>query len=637
MSTFWKRFALVAWDVVAWLLAAVAFVLVRHDLALSERMWERVFTYVAVGVVIQLAVGFFTHLYLGRSRIGSFDEVTQLGLLVLVLSVVLGIFFLAAFPGFSRGAVVLIPPLAFLLMVFGRWVYRSLVSDPRRARNAEESVVPALIYGAGDAGREIARLVHTSDTPPYRIVGFVDDDPAKHYLRIRGHRVAGRGRDLISVAEAKGAEVVVLAITGATPALVQRVADQCKLAGLRLLIIPPVSELIAGRVHLEQIRELDVRDLLGRREIEIDLSEIADYVGGKVVLVTGAGGSIGSELAQQVLGLEPAMLVLLDRDESAIHATSLRLYGSGLLDRDDLSLCDIRDREALRRVFERHRPDVVLHAAALKHLPMLERHPEEGWKTNVLGTLNVLQFAHEFGTRHFVNVSTDKAADPTSVLGQTKRFAERLTAWYATTHDLPYLSVRFGNVLGSRGSVLDTFRAQIAQGGPVTVTDREVTRFMMTIPEACELVLQAGAMGSAGDVLVLDMGEPVRIVDVAQRLIDESHEDIEIVFTGLREGEKMHEVLFSGDEHGTPSSHPLISQVSVPSLAPEHVQVDGETVADVMERFKAQRGPVSVEPTDPADYRDAFDPDAGQASESLEHELSRGHWSASSAGAGVRR
>jgi FlaA1/EpsC-like NDP-sugar epimerase len=274
-------------------------------------------------------------------------------------------------------------------------------------------------------------------------------------------------------------------------------------------------------------------------------------------------------------------LILLDRDESLLHSVQLSMYGSGLLDTDDLVLCSIRDHEALLKVFQEHRPDVVFHAAALKHLPLLERYPAEGWKTNVLGTLNVLRCAQQVGVQHLVNISTDKAADPTSVLGQTKRLAERLTAWYAVQYSKKYLSVRFGNVLGSRGSVLYTFKAQIDRGGPVTVTHPDVTRFFMTIPEACELVLQAGAIGNPGDVLVLDMGEPVKIVDVAQRLIDESGRDLAITFTGLRQGEKLDEALLSSLEEGVLSDHPLITRVEVPPLSPGEVLLDDAQLAHI--------------------------------------------------------
>ncbi len=262
-----------------------------------------------------------------------------------------------------------------------------------------------------------------------------------------------------------------------------------------------------------------MEDLLGRRPIQTDLGAIADYLSTKTVLITGAGGSIGSELARQVHRFGPKELVLLDRDESGLHAVQLSIYGKGLLDTPDMVLADIRDAVALDDVFAAHRPDVVFHAAALKHLPMLEQYPAEGWKTNVLGTLNVLEAAHRHGVQRFVNISTDKAADPSSVLGKTKRIAEELTASFATDGAGDYLSVRFGNVLGSRGSVLESFTAQIRGGGPVTVTHPEITRYFMTIPEACELVIQAGAIGNPGDVLVLDMGSPIRILDVAKRLI----------------------------------------------------------------------------------------------------------------------
>jgi FlaA1/EpsC-like NDP-sugar epimerase len=262
---------------------------------------------------------------------------------------------------------------------------------------------------------------------------------------------------------------------------------------------------------------------------------------------------------------------MLDRDESLLHSTQLSIFGHGMLDTPNMVLADIRDADALDEVFAAHKPDVVFHAAALKHLPMLQQYPAEGWKTNVLGTKNVLDAARKYGVKRFVNISTDKAAAPTSVLGKTKRIAEELTAWYAEVTGGTYLSVRFGNVLGSRGSVLFSFTAQIEKGGPVTVTDPNVTRYFMTIPEACELVIQAAAIGRPGDVLVLDMGEPVRILEVAEGLIARSGKDIDIVFTGLRDGEKLDEVLFTSDEVSHVTSHPLITRVTVPPLTPEHL------------------------------------------------------------------
>src|SRR5690606_22033025 len=309
---------------------------------------------------------------------------------------------------------------------------------------------------------------------------------------------------------------------------------------------------------------INVADLLGRTKVDTDVSAVAGYLTGKRVLITGAGGSIGSELARQIHRLGCSELMLLDRDESALHAVQLSLHGRALLDTDEVILADIRDTSAVQRIFIERQPDVVFHAAALKHLPMLEQYPLEALKTNVHGTLNVLEAAAAAGVSYFVNISTDKAADPTSVLGLSKRVAERLTADVARRADTgTYLSVRFGNVLGSRGSVLTAFATQIAAGGPVTVTHPEVTRYFMTVEEAVELVIRAAAIGSDGEALILDMGQPVRIVEIAERLIAQSGRDIEIVFTGLREGEKMHEVLVGTTERREPTAFSRISRVPV--------------------------------------------------------------------------
>jgi FlaA1/EpsC-like NDP-sugar epimerase len=381
--------------------------------------------------------------------------------------------------------------------------------------------------------------------------------------------VLGVGEALPQIAIDSDATAVILAIPSAGSELVGRVQELANEAGLELFVLPRLSELMGGRVEPSDIRRVEIGDVLGRHQISTDLSAIAGYLSGRRVLITGAGGSIGSELARQVHKFGPSSLVMLDRDESALQSVQLSIYGHGLLDSPDTVLADIRDLECLRRTFETHRPEIVFHAAALKHLPMLERFPDEGWKTNVLGTLNILRMSALHGVAHFVNISTDKAADATSVLGATKRAAEQLTAWQAAQTGLPYISVRFGNVLGSRGSMLHTFNTQIAAGGPVTVTHPDVTRYFMTIPEACELVIQAGAVGSAGEAMVLEMGEPVKILDVANRMISISGaRDIEVVFTGLRPGEKLHEALFSEDEESVPTDHPMIRSVHVPPLDP---------------------------------------------------------------------
>jgi FlaA1/EpsC-like NDP-sugar epimerase len=396
---------------------------------------------------------------------------------------------------------------------------------------------------------------------------LLDDDPKKQNLRIRHLRVAGRGTDLERVASACGATTVIIAIPSAGSELIREVTQRASEAGLLVLTLPPVSQLFAPAVGIGDIRPVTNEDLLGRRTIDTRVEEIAGYLKGRRVLVTGAGGSIGSELCRQIIRFAPADLIMLDRDESGLHQVQLSIEGRAMLDSRSLVVCDIRDEPALAAVFDEHRPEVVFHAAALKHLPLLEMWPGEAVKTNVVGTQNLIDAAKRVRVAKFINISTDKAANPTSVLGFTKRLAERLTAAAGTDASCAYLSVRFGNVLGSRGSVLTTFRQQIEADGPVTVTHPEVTRYFMTVEEAVQLVIQGGAIGKNGEALVLDMGEPVRIDEVARQLVAQAARPVRIVYTGLRSGEKLHEELFGVGEVDLRPHHPLISQVPVPPLA----------------------------------------------------------------------
>lgn len=568
LSNRWvRRGALAAWDILCWTLGAAFVIGLRYSFTITQVQWEAVLRYLAISWLLLVVVGAATKFYRGRFLVGSFDE--ALGVAFHFLSVAAITVVTAPFlnPSLPRSLPVLAPPISLVGAAAGRWFYRAVRDRGMQStRSADRRV---LIYGAGDAGRQVLRLVRTDSALELNAVGFIDDNPGKRHLRINGVPVVGAGDNLAAVAGEMDVAAIVLAVPGAPGTLVDRVERQADEAGLDVFVLPRLGELIGGQVKPADIRPVEISDVLGRHQIETDLSSIAGYLTGKRVLITGAGGSIGSELARQVHKFGPESLVLLDRDESALHAVQLAIYGHGLLDGDDTVLADIRDVECLREVFGAHSPQIVFHAAALKHLPMLERYPAEGWKTNVLGTQNMLRLSADNGVEHFVNISTDKAADATSVLGATKRTAEQLTAWYAERTGRPFISVRFGNVLGSRGSMLHTFNAQIAQGGPLTVTHPDVTRYFMTIPEACELVVQAGAMGVSGEVMVLEMGSPVRILDVARRMISLSGaSDIEIIFTGLRPGEKLHEDLFSDDEQPTATSHSMIRSVTTPGLDP---------------------------------------------------------------------
>ena len=389
-------------------------------------------------------------------------------------------------------------------------------------------------------------------------VALLDDDPSKSRRSIMGVRVAGTLDDLDHVATSHDADLVVIAIPSATSALIQRVVTTARQAGIEVRTLPSTSELVTAPVSVGDIRPVTEKDLLGRAEVEVDTEIIGAYLTGKRVLVTGAGGSIGRELCCQLSRLEPERLIMVDRDESGLHATQLAVEGHALLDDPSLVVADIRDRERLLAVCRENRPHVVFHAAALKHLTLLELHPDEAVKTNVFGTQHVIDAAIDAGAECVVNISTDKAADPTSVLGASKLLAEQIAADAGERTSCRVVSVRFGNVLGSRGSVIPTFTEQIRNGGPVTVTDPDVTRYFMTIPEAVSLVLEAGAIGRSGEIMILDMGEPMKIVDLAERLIDLHQSSAEIIFTGLRPGEKKHEVLVSRLENGETREHPRI-------------------------------------------------------------------------------
>jgi FlaA1/EpsC-like NDP-sugar epimerase len=453
-----------------------------------------------------------------------------------------------------------------LVVMFGRrYVYR--LGRERSLRPDSRDAAPALLFGAGAAGHDLVRAILRDRSSAYLPVGLLDDDPDKCHLRIHGVPMLGGRYDLGRALAATGATTVIFSVANASAELIQDVQHLTVRAGAAFKVVPPIGELLDGRASVSDVRDVQVSDLLGRRQVETDLSPIAGYLTGKRVLVTGAGGSIGSELCRQIQQFHPSELMMLDRDESALHAVQLSMSGRALLDGPDLILADLRDAAAIREVFATRAPQVVFHAAALKHLTLLQRHPAEAVKSNVWGTLTVLGCAA--GVEKFVNISTDKAANPTSVLGYSKRVTERLTAYASTRSEGTFLNVRFGNVLGSRGSVLTAFSAQAAAGGPITVTHPDVTRYFMTVQEAVQLVIQAAALGRDGEALVLDMGRPIRITDVARQVAGQAPRPVDIVFTGLRPGEKLHEELFADGEHDLRPLHPLISHVAVPPLHPD--------------------------------------------------------------------
>ncbi|WEK62303.1 MAG: nucleoside-diphosphate sugar epimerase/dehydratase [Candidatus Microbacterium colombiense] len=569
-----RRLAAAIVDSAAWIVGIVIAVVLRFEFEPSVRGWISMVVLAVVAAAGQVVVGYYLVLYRGRFTYGSFDEVRALGLAVLVQASILSavVMILGPVVGLPRGTVILAFPFVLLLMFGVRYSAR-LVIERRRKPGA--TAEPALIAGAGYVGDMLLHQMMTDPTSPLRPVGILDDDPAKKNLRLRGVPVIGRTTEIIAAAKDTGATTLVIAIGQADSMLLRRLADDAESAGLRVTITPTLSSMMSGEESPVDLRDISIEDLIGRHPVDTNVELIAGFIAGRRVLVTGAGGSIGSELCRQLAKFGPSELIMLDRDETGLQVAQLGTSGHGLLDSRDVVLADIREEQTLLDIFIDRRPDVVFHAAALKHLPMLEQYPDEAWKTNVLGTLNVITAARAVGVDTFVNISTDKAANPTSVLGHSKRVAEKLTAWAGAETGMRYLSVRFGNVIGSRGSMLPTFQTLIEAGGPITVTHPEVTRYFMTIPEACQLVIQAGGIGRPGEVLILDMGQPVSILEVAKRMISMSGKTIEIVFTGLRHGEKLHEVLVGSQENLERPFHPKISHTRADTISPERLDKAG--------------------------------------------------------------
>ena len=445
-----------------------------------------------------------------------------------------------------------------------------------------------LVVGAGDAGELVVREMLKTRMIRYQPVGFVDDDPRKKNLQIHGVRVVGTTRHLPQLVEEHAAEEVIIAIPSMQGTVVQDIVTMCKRANVSVKTLPGVYELIKGSVTIEQLREVQVEDILGRGEISVDLADVADLIKSRTVMVTGAGGSIGSEMCRQIAAMNPRRLLLVDHAEDNLFTIHHELETERHFKAAVPIVADVKDAGKVRLIFEQHRPHLVFHAAAYKHVPMMEANPREAFENNTLATLGLAQLALEHDVERFVFISTDKAVDPGTVMGTSKALGERVVETLAQEQRTTKLmSVRFGNVLGSSGSVVPIFKRQIASGGPVTVTDERMTRYFMTIPEAVRLVLQAAAMGGGGEIFVLDMGEPVKIVDLAREMIRlsglEPDRDIAIEFTGVRPGEKLCERLFNEGEEVGATAHPKIRTATRTPIPLDILIRDLERIRDALE------------------------------------------------------
>lgn len=433
----------------------------------------------------------------------------------------------------------------------------------QKGRSKHKNPQRVLIIGAGSAGTMMARELFRHPENKMKPVAFLDDDPGKQKQRFLNLPVLGKLDDLEQAIRDSKANIVLTAIPSNSEPI-RKVVEITSRMKVNHQILPRLSDLINGTVSISQIRNVDVQDLLQRDAVELNMEEIARYISGQTVLVTGSGGSIGSEIVRQVCRFRPAFLILIGRGENSIYQLQQELKRYHSTTPYGAYIADVRDEVSLRRIFERHRPNIIFHAAAHKHVPLMESNPEQAVLNNILGTSNLVELGLEYGIDRFVNISTDKAVNPTSIMGASKRVAEYVVESGAVRakEGKVFVSVRFGNVLGSRGSVIPLFKEQIKKGGPVTVTDEQMTRYFMTIPEASQLVLQSGGMNNNGAVYVLDMGEPVRIVDLARDLIKLSglqpDVDIQIKFTGMRPGEKLYEEILTAEEGTTHSKYEKI-------------------------------------------------------------------------------
>jgi FlaA1/EpsC-like NDP-sugar epimerase len=530
-------------------------------------------------LVIRLAAFAAFGLFHGWWRHVGMSDLIRLLQAVTASSVVLPfvLFFTAELQGFPRSVLVLDWAVAVLLFGGARFAVRALREERLAIWRAHEGR-RTLIVGAGLAGERLVREAQRDRNSGIFPMGLVDDDPDKRGMRIHGVPVLGTSADLGALVEKAAVELLVIAIPSATRDEMRAIVDACLSTGVDIKIVPSMRELVAGRAREGELRDVQIEDLLGREAVELPAGTNRADLRGRTVLVTGGAGSIGSELARQVAAFGPAALIVLDQAESPLYFTHLELVEAHKGLNVVPVVADVIDEMRIDKVFAHYRPDYVFHAAAYKHVPLMEINPVEAVRTNVFGTLNVSQAAARYGAEKFVLISTDKAVYPSSVMGATKRVAEEIVlGWPALRSSATdFRAVRFGNVLGSDGSVIPLFKRQLAAGQPLTVTHPDVTRYFMTIPEAVQLVLQAGALPEAArHICMLDMGQPVKIVELAENLIRlsglEPHTDVKIVFTGLRRGEKLHEELMSEREDTVPTEVEKIRVVRTHEPEPQEL------------------------------------------------------------------
>lgn len=560
----WRTTVIVLVDAILVNLSIFLALWIRFEGFIPQLYYDNFLQFAPLTTIVLMGSFFIFGLYRRAWEYASIGE-----LITVVLAVFTGSLITFGLNYFLNGQTLPLPRSVLVLnmilrivLIGGSRVAWRLFRDYGLGMKAKGENKKVLIFGAGDAGVLVAKELKSHYNGGVQIVGFVDDDPKKKNMIVQGTCVLGMRKNIAELVEKYQVQEVIIAMPSAEGWMKKEIVMICKEVGVKVKIMPGVYDLIDGKIKVSKIREVEVEDLLGREPVKVNLDHITQYIRNQTVLVTGGGGSIGSELCRQIARYEPKGLLVMDACENNAYEIDMELKRS-FPSLNIVSLVkDIRDRKTVIQVFKTYRPQVIFHAAAHKHVPLMECNPEDAIKNNVMGTYHVAQVADMFGAKKFVLISTDKAVNPTSVMGASKRLTEMVIQYLDSISGTNYVAVRFGNVLGSKGSVIPLFKKQIAEGGPVTVTHEKMVRFFMTIPEAVQLVIQAGAMAKGGEIFVLDMGDPVKIMDLAKSLIElsgfEPGKDIDIKITGTRPGEKLYEELLTKEEGVTATAHKRI-------------------------------------------------------------------------------
>ena len=557
-------------DVITIIGVALISLLIRFDGYITSHYLHQMIDALPIMVISYIVMLLSMHLY---TRIWRYAGMREMVAVLIATTLGAGLFYTGMYvfdKSLPRSIYLISWILSTGVIGIGRMVLHYIAMQYGGKQSTDADMVNTLIIGAGDAGATIAREIERYHKRSRKVIGFIDDDESKFNRLMGGVRILGNRHDIPSIVKENKVKEIIIAMPSVTRNEIRNIMEICSPLKCKVNTLPGMYQLLDDEVLVSHLHPVSIEDLLERDEVRLDMDIVEHYIRDKIVLVTGAGGSIGSEICRQIMRVGPKQLLLLGHGENSIYLINQELkniYKDGPI---IPIIADIRDKQQLDQIFTQYNPQVVFHAAAHKHVPLMEIQPMAAVLNNIYGTRNVADVAGRHGVERFVMISTDKAVNPTSVMGATKRVAEKVIISMNDTYDTKYITVRFGNVLGSRGSVIPLFKKQIEAGGPVTVTDPEMTRYFMTIPEASQLVLQAGAMGKGGEVFLLDMGEPVKIIDLARNMIRlsglEPDKDIHIKITGLRPGEKKYEELLTSEEGTNRTNHTKIFEAPLDTV-----------------------------------------------------------------------